>query len=397
MFELSEASRMIRQLTHDFALKEIRPVAADFDEREEFPWDVARKGAAIGLAGGAWGGPGLDGSSLDGPDVEGDPGVTNLVMAEELAWGCAGFATGMLANGLAATAINVIGTPQQRDRFLPLCTPHDGRLRLGALALTEPESGSDAGALQTRAVRDGDDYVLNGTKRFITCGGIADLTIVFATEEPGTGFNGVSAFAVPKDTAGFSQGQKWRKMGIRASHTADLNLDDVRLPADHRLGESDPDFRSAGSGALGTLMATRPWIGSMAVGLSRAAFEYAAAYARDRQAFGKPIIVNQGVSFMLADMDIAIDAARLLCWRAGDLIARGLPNTLEEASKAKCFAADSAMKTTTDAVQIAGGMGFMRDTPLEKWMRDAKIFQIYEGTSQIQREVIGRNIAARAF
>ena len=387
MFELAEASRMIQQLSHDFAAKEIRPVAADFDEREEFPWEVARKGAAIGLSGSAWGGPGL----------EDDAGISNLIMAEELAWGCAGFATGMLANGLAATAINVIGTPEQRQRLLPLCTPVDGELRLGALGLTEPESGSDAGALQTRAVRDGDDYVLNGTKRFITCGGIADLTVIFATEEPGTGFNGVSAFAVPKDTEGFVQGQKWRKMGIRASHTTDLILDDVRVPAGNRLGDVDPAFRSGGRGALGTLLATRPWIGSMAVGLSRAAFEFAAEYARERKAFGKPIIANQGVSFMLADMDIAIDAARLLCWRAGELVANGDPCHLEEASKAKCFAADTAMKVTTDAVQVGGGLGFMRDLPLEKWMRDAKIFQIYEGTSQIQREVIGRNIAQRVF
>ena len=387
MFELPEASRMIRQVAHDFAANEIRPVAAEYDEREEYPWEVARKGAALGLSGGAWGGPGL----------EAEAGVANLVMAEELAWGCAGFATGMLANGLAATAINVIGTETQRERFIPLCTPHDGTLRLGALALTEPESGSDAGALQTRAVRDGDDYVLNGSKRFITCGGIADLTVVFATEEPGTGFQGVSAFAVPKEAAGLSQGQKWQKMGIRASHTADLNLDDVRVPADHRLGEPKESFRSGGRGTLATLMATRPWIGAMAVGLSRAAFEFAAAYARERQAFGRAIIENQGVSFMLADMDIAIDAARLLCWRAGELVARDQPNTFEEASKAKCFAADTAMKVTTDAVQVAGGLGFMREMPLEKWMRDAKIFQIYEGTSQIQREVIGRNIARRVF
>ena len=390
MFELAESTRMIQQLAHDFAANEIRPAAPEFDEREEFPWEIARKGAALGLSGSAWGGPGLT------QDTD-DPGIANLVIAEELAWGCAGFATGMLANGLAATAINVIGTPQQRHRFLPLCTPHDGQLRLGALALTEPESGSDAGALQTRAVRDGDDYLLNGTKRFITSGGIADLSVIFATEDPGTGFAGVSAFAVPGDTPGLSQGQKWAKMGIRASHTADLILDDVRIPADHRLGDPDAAFRSGGRGALGTLMATRPWIGSMAVGLSRAAFEFASAYARDRHAFGQPIIVNQGVSFMLADMDIAIDAARLLCWRAGELIATGQPTTREEASKAKCFAADTAMKVTTDAVQVGGGLGFMRDLPLEKWMRDAKIFQIYEGTSQIQREVIGRNIATRVF
>lgn len=385
-FDLSEADNMVKQVAHQFAANEIRPVAAEFDQREEFPWDVARKGAAIGLSGGAWGGPGIEGTA-----------ITSLVVAEELAWGCGGIATAMLANGLAATAVNVIGTPEQRDRFLPMCTPQDGELRVGALGLTEPESGSDAGAMQTRAVRDGDDYVLNGTKRFITCGGIADLTVVFATEDPGSGFKGVSAFAIPKGTDGFSQGTVWKKMGIRASHTADLILDDVRIPADHRLGPPDVDFRSGGRGALTTLQGTRPWIGTMAVGIGRAAFEYAATYARDRKQFGKPIIENQGVGFMLADMDINLDAARMLCWRAGWLIAKGEPCTYEEASKSKAFAADATMKITTDAVQICGGVGFMRDSPVEKWMRDAKIFQIFEGTSQIQRLVIMRNIANRAF
>jgi acyl-CoA dehydrogenase len=385
-FALTEAERMVQRMAHEFAANEIRPVAAEFDEREEFPWDVARKGAALGLSGGAWG----------GPDA-GEIGITSLLIAEELAWGCGGFATAMLGNGLAATAINVIGTDEQRARWLPRCTPVDGELHLGALGLTEPESGSDAGGLQTTAVRDGDDYVLNGSKRFITGGGISEIHVIFATEEPGTGFKGVSAFVVPTDTEGFSEGTVWKKMGIRASHTADLILDNVRIPADHRLGAPEPDFRSGGRGALGTLLATRPWIAAMAIGIGRAAFEYAAEYARERKQFGRPIIENQGVGFMLADMDINLDAARLLTWRAGWMIARGDPCTLEEASKAKAFAADTTMKVTTDAVQVCGGLGFMREVPVEKWMRDAKIFQIYEGTSQIQREVIARNIAQRQF
>ena len=385
-FALTEADRMVQRMAHEFAANEIRPVAAEFDEREEFPWDVARKGAALGLSGGAWGGPAAD-----------ELGITSLLIAEELAWGCGGFATAMLANGLAATAINVIGSDEQRTRWLPRCTPVNGELHLGALGLTEPESGSDAGGLQTSAVRDGDDYVLNGSKRFITGGGISEIHVIFATENPGTGFKGVSAFVVPTDTEGFSQGTVWKKMGIRASHTADLILDNVRVPADHRLGAPEPDFRSGGRGALGTLLATRPWIAAMAVGIGRAAFEYAARYAREREQFGRPIIDNQGVGFMLADMDINLDAARLLTWRAGWMITRGEPCTLEEASKAKAFAADATMKVTTDAVQVCGGLGFMREVPVEKWMRDAKIFQIYEGTSQIQREVIARNIAQRQF
>ena len=384
-FQSSEADRMVRNLAHDFAVNEIRPVAAEFDEREEFAWEVTKKGAALGLAGGPLGGHG------------GEEGITALIMAEELSWGCGGIGTGMMANALAATAISHIATPEQAARFLPMCTPAEGEMRLGALALTEPDSGSDAGAMKTTAVRDGDEYVLNGSKRFITCGGIADLTVVFASEDPGTGFAGISAFAVPKGTAGLSETKVWKKMGIRASHTADLAFDDVRIPADHRLGSPEVEFRSGGAGTLGTLTATRPWIGALAVGIGRAAFEYAANYARDRTQFGKPVIANQGVSFMLADMDIALDAARLLTWRAGWMVSRNEPLQFEEASKAKCYAADTAMKATTDALQVCGGVGFMRELPLEKWMRDAKIFQIFEGTNQIQRVVIGRNIAQRSF
>ncbi|HJN92955.1 MAG TPA: acyl-CoA dehydrogenase family protein [Dehalococcoidia bacterium] len=384
-FALGEADRMVRAMAHDFAAKEIRPVAADFDDREEFPWEVVKKGAALGLAGLPLGGH------------LGEEGITPLLMAEELSWGCAGTAIAMTANALAATALSHIATPEQAQRFLKDCMPQDGELRLGALALTEPDSGSDAGAMRTTAVRDGDEYVLNGAKRFITSGGIADLTVVFATENPGSGFGGVSAFAVPKVTPGLSETKVWKKMGIRASHTADIAFDDMRLPADHRLGPPDADFRSGGAGALGTLTATRPWIGALAVGVGRAAFEFSADYARERQQFGKPIIANEGVSFMLADMDIALDAARLLSWRAGWMVSRGEPMTLEEASKAKAFASDAAMKITIDAVQVCGGVAFTRELPLEKWMRDAKIFQIFEGTNQIQRLVIGRNIAGRAF
>ena len=253
-----------------------------------------------------------------------------MILGEELAWGCGGIAMAMLTNGLTATAVNLIGTPEQRARFLPMCMPIDGELKLGALALTEPDAGSDAAAIKTRAMRDGDDYVLHGTKRFISLGGIADLTVVIATEEPGTGWKGVSAFAVPKGTPGFTQTHKWRKMGIRASHTADLGLDEVRIPADHRLGPPDPNHRSGGPGVLGTLTGTRPQIGIMAVGIGRAAFEYAANFARQRQTFGQPIIEHQAVASMLADMDIALDASRLLCWRAAWLLSRGEPLTYEE-------------------------------------------------------------------
>ena len=384
-FALSEADALVQKTAHEFAKNEVRPVAMEFDERDEYAWDVAAKAASIGLAGGPLGGKAAE------------PGITSMITAEELSWGCAGIALGTQVSGLAATAISVIGTEEQHERFLPMCTSDDGKLRLGALALTEPDAGSDAGMIKTRAARDGDEYVINGTKRFITGGGIADITVVFARESDSEGWRDVSAFVVPNDAEGFSQIKKWNKMGIRASHTADLAFDEVRVPADHRLGPADPDFRSGGRGALGTLAATRPWIGAFAVGLARAAFEYAADYARERKTMNKPLIEHQGVGFMLADMDIAIDAARLLTWRAGEMASMNQPFELEEASKAKTFASDMAMKVTTDAVQVCGGVGFMRDMPLEKWMRDAKIFQIFEGANQIQRMVIARNIQDRYF
>ena len=384
-FALSEADALVQKTAHDFAKNEVRPVAMEYDERNEYAWEVAEKAAKIGLTGGPLGGGAAE------------PGITSMITAEELSWGCAGIALGTQISGLAATAISVIGTEEQHGQFLPMCTSEDGRLRLGALALTEPDAGSDAGMIRTRATRDGDEYVINGTKRFITGGGIADLTVVFARESDSDGWGDVSAFVVPNDAEGFSQIKKWDKMGIRASHTADLAFDEVRVPADHRLGPADPDFRSGGRGALGTLAATRPWIGAFAVGLARAAFEYAADYARERKTFSKPLIEHQGVGFMLADMDIAIDAARLLTWRAGEMASKNEPFELEEASKAKTFASDMAMKVTTDAVQVCGGVGFMRDMPLEKWMRDAKIFQIFEGANQIQRMVITRNIQGRFF
>ncbi len=385
-FALSDAERMVLQLAHDFAVREIRPRAANHDRAQTYPWDVVRKGAALGLHGGPLAGPGVE------------PGLVPMLIAEELAWGCAGFALAMLDNNLPATAINLIGTPEQRQRFLPLCTAAaDGQARPASLALTEPDAGSDAGALTSRAVRTSDGYVLNGMKRFITNGALGPITVVFAREGDAPGFRGVSAFVVPTDAPGLTESHVWDKMGIRASHTADLAFDDVHITHDHRLGPPDPDYRSGGRGALGALTATRPWIAAMAVGISRAAFEYAAGHARTRRQFNAPLIENQGVGFLLADMDIAIDAARLLTWRAAGRLSRNEPLTVEEASKAKAFATDTAMRVTTDAVQICGGVGYMRDLPVEKWMRDAKIFQIFEGANQIQRLVISRNIAQRAF
>ena len=384
-FAPTDAERMVKQLAHDFALKEIRPVAKEYDEREEFPWDLMKKAAALGLTGRPITGAGA-------PD-----GITQMLIAEEMGWGCGGVALSIMVNTLNATFINLIGTPEQRARWMPQALSHDGEVRLCAMAITEPDAGSDAGNVQASAIRDGDEYVLNGPKRFISNGGIADVTVVFAREDPGRSFKGVSAFIVPKGMPGFTQTHVWKKLGLRASVTADLALDDVRVPLDHRLGPPDPGYRSGGKGALGSLSGTRAYIGAMALGIGRAAFEYAADYARDRQSMGVSIVRHQGVGFQLADMDIALDAARFLCWRAGWLLSNNQPFTVAEGSKAKTFATDTAMKCTVDAIQVVGSMGYMRDNPLEKWLRDVKIWQIFDGTNEIQRLVISRNIEQRRF
>lgn len=386
-FALSEEERMVQQVTHEFAEKEIRPVAAYYDEHEEFPYELVKKAAAIGLIGG-----GLSGG-----------GMTPYIITEELSWGCAGCALAIQGTGLAAAAIAGMATPEQRERFMPMIISTENEVRLGAMGLTEPEAGSDVKALSTTAVRDGDDWILNGSKRFITNGGIADLTVVFATEDKSKGWGGLCAFVVEKGTPGLTETVHWKKMGIRASYTADIALDNVRVPADHRLGYS-PDGGSASSGggggsfgalgALRTLERSRPAIGAFSVGIARAALEYAVQYAKERQQFGKPIIFHEGVGFKLADMAIAVDAARLMVWRAGWMANNNVPFLHAEGSMAKCFPSDVAMHVTLDALQIAGGYGYMREFPLEKWVRDAKIFQIFEGTNEIQRLVISRALAS---
>jgi len=386
-FALSEEERMVQQVTHEFAEKEIRPVAAYYDEHEEFPYELVKKAAAIGLIGG-----GLSGG-----------GMTPYIITEELSWGCAGCALAIQGTGLAAAAIAGMATPEQRERFMPMIISTENEVRLGAMGLTEPEAGSDVKALSTTAVRDGDDWILNGSKRFITNGGIADLTVVFATEDKSKGWGGLCAFVVEKGTPGLTETVHWKKMGIRASYTADIALDNVRVPADHRLGHS-PDGGSGSSGgaggsfgalgALRTLERSRPAIGAFSVGIARAALEYAVQYAKERQQFGKPIIYHEGVGFKLADMAIAVDAARLMVWRAGWMANNNVPFLHAEGSMAKCFPSDVAMHVTLDALQIAGGYGYMREFPLEKWVRDAKIFQIFEGTNEIQRLVISRALAS---
>lgn len=373
-FDLSEEQRQFQELAHSFAENEIRPVAPDYDEREEFPWDVIKKAADLGLM------------TYGFPEEYGGTGVTALtqcVVTEEMAWGCAGIATAVGGTGLCATPIVIGGTDAQKKKYLGRFTD-TRKLTLGAYAITEPNAGSDVASMKTTARKVNGGYVLNGTKHFITNGGLADVYVIFATMDPSQRADGICAFIVEKEM-GVQAGKKERKMGIRASHTAQIHLDNVFVPEENRLGEEGEGFLIA----MRTFEHTRPDVAAMAIGVARAAFEFSMDYAQQREQFGKPIARFQAIGFMLADMATDIDAARLLTWRSAWMLDQGLPVN-KEASMAKRFAADTAMKVTTDAVQIMGGVGYTRDYPTEKWMRDAKIMQIYEGTSQIQRVVISR-------
>lgn len=379
-FELNEEQRQMVQLAHQFAEKEIRPVAAEYDENEEVPWEVIRKAAQAGFL------------SYYIPERYGGGGVedvlTKCLVDEEIFWGCAGVGTILGGCSLAATPIILAGNEEQKMTYLSRFADPENPC-LGAFALTEPSAGSDPASLSTQAYRDGRYYVLNGQKTFITNAGIADIYVIFATVDISMGARGITAFIVEKDTPGLLPGKKEKKMGIRASHTATLTMEDLRVPVENRLGEEGEGFKIA----MRTFEYTRTHIAAGAVGLARAAYEYALRYAQERVQFGKPIIQHEAVAFMLADMATRIDAARLLVWRAARTADQGKPATLH-ASMAKAFAADVAMQVTTDAVQVLGGYGFIRDYPVEKWMRDAKIMQIYEGTAQIQRLIISRYLAS---
>ncbi|TMF97699.1 MAG: acyl-CoA dehydrogenase [Chloroflexi bacterium] len=387
-FSLSDEQKAIQALAHDFAEREIRPVAAEFDESEEFPYEVVTKAHRLGLSPAAflpeeYGGQGFD-------------FLTELILNEELSWGCAGIAVCIQSMALAMAGIRASGTDEQKRRWLPEFTNPD-RLVLGGLGLTEPDSGSDALAMKTRATRVSDGYVLNGTKQFCTNGGIADYHVIYANTDPSKGPAGIASFLVEKDTPGLRMGRKEKKLGVRASHTAQVILEDCHVPLDHRLG-GEPGADGAGPGALGalaTLEATRPGVAAGALGIARAAYEFALEYAQDRKQFGKPLWQHEAVGFKLADMAMKIDAARLLIWRAGWMATRGDAFERAEGSMAKCFAADVAMEVTTDAIQVLGGYGYIKEYPVEKWFRDAKIYQIWEGTAEIQRLVISRAIAGQ--
>jgi alkylation response protein AidB-like acyl-CoA dehydrogenase len=388
------AVREMREWVHGFAADVIRPAAAEWDEREQTPWPVLEEAAKIGLYS-------LDFFSTQWLDPS---GLGTVVAFEELFWGDAGIGLSLVGSGLAAIAVASNGTPEQIGEWLPQMFGAPGEVKLGAFCSSEPDAGSDVGAIRTKAVYDAasDEWVLNGTKTWATNGGIANVHVVVASVDPALGSRGQATFIVPPGTRGLSQGQKFRKHGIRASHTAEVVLDDVRVPGrclvggkerlDSRLARAAEGLRSGEQAAMKTFEASRPSVAAMAVGVARAAVEYATDYATKRVQFGKPIGQNQGVAFQLADMQAAVDAARLLTWRAAWMARNRIPFNHAEGSMSKLVAGETAVRVTEQAIQILGGNGYTRDFPVERWHRDAKIFTIFEGTSEIQRMIIGRAV-----
>ena len=366
-FTLTPEQRGLQELAHEFAAHELRPIAAEWDAKDDFPPDLLARAARLGLT--SYRIP----REYGGAEVD---AVTAAIVAEELSWGCAGLAATIGATMFPVRPLTRFGSDEQRQRYLPRLASEEGCL--AAIAFTEPRAGSDVNAMRSTARRDGDAWVLAGEKCYVTNGGIAELTVVFARTE-----TGISAFLVVRDDPGVVAGRREHKLGLRSSYTGSLVLEDARIPADRLLGEDGEGFLVA----MDFFEHSRPQVAAGAVGVARAAFEYATEYARKREAFGKPLIAKQGVSFKLAEMAMEIEAARLLVWRACAACDAGEDAGLL-GSYAKAFAADTAMKTATEAVQVLGGAGIMRDHPVEKWLRDAKVFQIVEGTSEIQRHVI---------
>jgi alkylation response protein AidB-like acyl-CoA dehydrogenase len=379
VFGLRDDEREVRDLARAIARERIAPLAAQVDETEAYPTDQLRLLGQQGLMG------------LYVPEAYGGAGLGALAFClatEELAWACASTAVVYLVQYAAGYPLVSHGTDDQKRRYLP-------RLAAGeittALSISEPGAGSDAASMTTTAVRKGDRYLLNGTKMWVTNGSHASVLTLFATVDRGRGHKGVTAFLVEPTFPGFALGKLERKMGIRGSPTVALHLSDCEVPVENRLGGEGEGFRVA----LGALDRSRPAVGAQAVGIAQAALDASVAYASERQQFGQPIAAFQGIQFMLADMAMQVHASRLMVHHAAALVDAGGKATSLESSMAKCFASDAAMKVTTDAVQIFGGYGYTREYPVERFMRDAKITQIYEGTNQIQRTVIARELGAR--
>ncbi|WP_371369632.1 Acyl-CoA dehydrogenase [Sporomusa rhizae] len=364
----------LQKMVRELVTKEITPHALEMDKEGVVPPELWKKLDEAGLL------------NLTVPEEYDGPGLEALSIAliyEELGKGCAGVATTTAANALASYPVVLLGNDDQKRKFFDII--NNGKL--AAFALTEPGAGSDAGAVATSAVKDGEHYILNGTKCFITNGGIADIFVIFANTRKTAGIRGLTAFIVERGTPGFSVGKEEEKMGIRASNTCELVLENVRIPAANRIGREGEGFKIA----MKTLDAARPFVGAVSVGLAQSAFELAVKYSKERVQFDKPIASFQLIQAMLADMAMQIEAARLLVYKACWMKDQGV-DYAKESAIAKCFAADTAMKVTTDAVQVLGGYGYSKEYPAEKYMRDAKIMQIYEGTNQIQRLVIANNI-----
>jgi alkylation response protein AidB-like acyl-CoA dehydrogenase len=391
---LNEDQLQIQKWVHDFAEGVIRPVAHEWDEREEFPWPVVEEAAQIGLYG-------VDFLL----NAMGDPtGLTLPVAIEELFWGDAGIGMAIMGSALAAAGIAGNGTPEQVMEWAPQCYGTADNVMLGAFCVSEPDAGSDVSSLRTRAVYDEakDEWTLNGTKAWITNGGIADVHVVVASVDPELKSKGQASFIVPPKTKGLSMGQKYKKHGIRASHTSEVVLDDVKVPGscllggkerlDAKLARARENVSTGKQPAMATFEATRPAVGAQALGVARAAYEYSLDYAKERHAFGRPIIMNQAIAFKLANMATEIDASRLLIWRAAWLAKNGTFKN-GEGSMSKWKASETAVRVTEEAIQILGGYGYTREYPVERWHRDAKIHTIFEGTSEIQQLVISRAIS----
>ena len=393
--DLNEDQLQIEKWVHDFAETVVRPAAHEWDEREETPWPIIQEAANIGLY------------SLDFvANMFGDPtGQLLPIVSEELAWGDAGIALSIFGTTLGVAGIFANGTPEQVAEWMPQCFGTPEKIQTAAFGVSEPDAGSDVSSLRSRAVYDEakDEWVLNGTKTWITNGGIADVHVLVLSVEPDLGSRGHASFVVPPGTKGIRQGQKFKKMGIRASHTAEVILEDCRVPGSCLLGGKDKlDARLARAregkssrvqAAMATFEASRPAVGAQAVGIARAAFEYSLEYAKERKQFGRAIIENQGIAFKLADMKTHIDAARLLVRRASWMASAGKTFENGEGSMSKLFAGETAVWVTEQAIQILGGYGYVREYPVERWHRDSKIYTIFEGTSEIQRLIVARAVS----
>jgi len=393
--ELNDEQRQIQSWIHGFAKDVMRPAAHEWDEREETPWPIIQEAARIGLY--SW--EFVQNSFAD------PTGLMMPISNEELFWGDAGIGLAIMGSTLAVAGIAANGTPQQIVEWVPQCFGTPEKIQLAAFGVSEADAGSDVSSLKSRAVYDEaqDEWVLNGTKTWITNGGIADLHVLVLSVDPELRSRGHAAFVVPPGTPGIRMGQKFKKHGIRASHTAEVVLEDCRVPGrcllggkerlDERLARAREGKSAKSQAAMATFEATRPAVGAQAVGIARAAYEFALEYAKERVQFDRAIIENQAIAFKLADMKTRIDASRLLVWRAAWMGRTGKRFESGEGSMSKLFAGETAVWVTDQAIQIMGGYGYVRENPVERWNRDAKIYTIFEGTSEIQRLVIARAIS----